>query len=131
MGDMKSMVLDKHPQRGDTGKLAGKKFIGYWKSKYDPGLPDVNDFVDETWTNGIERIVVTDYLSRGEEISRARGMSNCRVCGKMNGSTEMTDGEYVWPEGLAHYVRDHSVRPPSDLIEKALAAANNTKKEKE
>lgn len=24
-----------------------------------------------------------------------------------NGAVEYTDGTYVWPEGLAHYIYDH------------------------
>jgi hypothetical protein len=29
---------------------------------------------------------------------------------------ERTDGFFLWPEGLAHYVRDHSVRLPDEVI---------------
>lgn len=41
----------------------------------------------------------------------------CRVCGVRNGSAELTDGEnFVWPEGLAHYVESHDVRLPDDVL---------------
>src|SRR4051812_25522741 len=49
----------------------------------------------------------------------ATGLSRCRLCGKDNGSSEFTDGTHQWPEGLAHYVSDHSVRLPRELVEHA------------
>jgi len=45
------------------------------------------------------------------------GFSTCRICGKSNGSRELVDSSYLWPEGLAHYVRVHSVRLPSEFID--------------
>ena len=32
---------------------------------------------------------------------------------------EYTDGTYVWPEGLAHYILDHAVRLPDQLVRHA------------
>jgi hypothetical protein len=28
----------------------------------------------------------------------------------------MTDGVYCWPEGLAHYVKEHDVRLPDEFV---------------
>lgn len=39
----------------------------------------------------------------------------CRVCGQVVGNLELSDGVYVWPEGLAHYVLSHSVRLPAEF----------------
>jgi len=36
-----------------------------------------------------------------------------------NGAVEYTDGMYVWPEGLAHYIHDHAVRLPEELVRHA------------
>jgi hypothetical protein len=47
------------------------------------------------------------------------GYSTCRFCGMNNGAAEYTDGTYVWPEGLAHYVYDHAVRLPGELVRHA------------
>ena len=44
------------------------------------------------------------------------GLSDCRLCGRVNGSAEFTDGVYLWPEGLAHYVREHSVKLPNEVL---------------
>ncbi|CBN76468.1 conserved unknown protein [Ectocarpus siliculosus] len=35
---------------------------------------------------------------------------------KFMGCTTLTDGKYVWPEGLAHYIEEHAVRPPDDFV---------------
>ena len=34
-----------------------------------------------------------------------------------NGNLDLTDGVYLWPEGLAHYVREHDVRLPDEFTE--------------
>lgn len=42
-----------------------------------------------------------------------RGWSNCRLCGKMNGSKELEiirgGTKYRIPEGYLHYLEDHAV----------------------
>jgi hypothetical protein len=49
------------------------------------------------------------------------GYSFCRfVCGIADwdmGSADFCDGDWLWPEGLAHYVEKHSVRLPDEFIE--------------
>jgi len=104
------MILDKCPD------VSGLKGIGYWKSEYEPELPNTHDFVDHSWT-GDERKMVMDYLSGGEVIMRFRGMSRCRVCGEFNGSTTMSDGTYAWPQGFQHYLLEHGVRPPQEFVD--------------
>jgi hypothetical protein len=76
----------------------------------------VHDFVDESWDERV-RNLVAGYLANGTILACAAGVSRCRLCGKANGSAEFTDGVYMWPEGLAHYVGDHSVRPPKIFID--------------
>lgn len=36
------------------------------------------------------------------------------------GCCTLTDGKYLWPEGLAHYVECHAVRPPSHFVRRAV-----------
>lgn len=40
------------------------------------------------------------------------------------GSRELTDGEWVWPEGLSHYVREHGVGLPEQFISHVLAGGS-------
>jgi hypothetical protein len=89
--------------------------IGYWSNGADEGWPNPRDLVDETWDER-ERDQVASYLEQGFIPWVAAGPSACRLCGAPNGSAELTDGVYLWPEGLAHYVRDHSVRLPDEVV---------------
>jgi hypothetical protein len=96
--------------------------IGYWRAKDAAHWPDPVDFIDSTWDVD-ERDIVVDYLSRGFVVRAYMGYSPCRICGRDNGALELSDGIYVWPEGLAHYLADHGVRPPEQFVAHALAMA--------
>lgn len=97
------------------------KLIGYWCGPgAAAGWPDPSRFVDPAWEE-IERDNVADYLGRGFVVRAYMGYSPCRLCGKDNGCLELSDGVYVWPEGLAHYLIDHSVRPPEPFLSHALS----------
>ncbi len=91
------------------------KALGYWRSEEEPDLPDPVVHIDEEWDVS-EREWVVDYLSRGQIVGVAMGSSQCRICNAPNGSREFTDGDYYWPEGLAHYVITHGVRLPAEFI---------------
>ena len=45
------------------------------------------------------------------------GYSTCRICGIDNGTKDLSDGKYMWPEGLVHYVKDHNLRLPKEFEE--------------
>lgn len=99
-----------HSQEEDESH-SGPTVIGYWRNAAEPYWPDVNDYVDPTW-DPTARATVADRLRAGRQVRQSRGHSTCRICGQPNGTAEFTDGTYVWPEGLAHYVSDHQVRLP-------------------
>jgi hypothetical protein len=48
---------------------------------------------------------------------RLQAARSVEICGKANGCAELTDGVYLWPEGLAHYVLEHSVKLPDDVLD--------------
>lgn len=71
--------------------------------------------VDHSWeTSCHDRIV--DYLSKGVVLHAPDGYSSCRFGCGLNGSTELTDGIWLWPEGLRHYVVEHHVRLPAEFV---------------
>ncbi len=94
--------------------------IGYWCADGDrrSDLPDPRDWVDPEWDEE-ERGETGAYFSTGTLFRAFAGLSPCRICGKQNGSVEYTDGSYVWPEGLAHYIDEHQVRLPEPLVRHA------------
>jgi len=109
------VILLAHPE--DPSAPRGRSYIGFWRSAYFPDLPDPEDFLDEGW-NDEERARVALYLQCAEVAESYRGSSKCRICGKSPlGSRELSDGIYRWPEGLAHYLTAHAVRPPEKFLE--------------
>jgi hypothetical protein len=100
------------------------RLIGYWRSKQEPHWPDPVVMIDDTMS-AKTRDLVAHYLRAGQATSWiAAGYSSCRICGKPNGTRERTDGTFLWPDGLAHYVAEHSVRLPDELISLAEAWAD-------
>lgn len=95
--------------------------IGYWRQSE-------NDSDTLPWPiEGESRLPletkqkITKYLDNGKLHAAYRGWSTCRICGTMNGSTCLTDGEFVYPEGYSHYILDHGVNPDSRLLAKVLS----------
>ena len=116
--------------------------IGYWrtsKDKFDDEnchLPAVEDYIQPGWwdliygsflrhytgnmVHGDElKNIVIDYLDSFDKINHFRGYSGCRVCHCHNGSAERTDGKYLWPEGYSHYIKEHDVIVPLEIIKRA------------
>jgi hypothetical protein len=76
----------------------------------------VTEYVDSNWDRD-ERLEVGLYLQNGLVARAWMGYSPCRLCDSaQNGNLDLTDGTYVWPEGLAHYVLDHDVRLPDEFV---------------
>lgn len=114
--------------------------IGYWRSpKFDWSAEEQN-FKQVGWsgpwladpvrllqsTGGVELDPnVISYLRRGREFARWRGYSFCRFeCGIPDpemGHRCLTDGAWVWPEGLVHYVERHRLPLPEEFVEVARA----------
>jgi len=68
---------------------------------------------------------VIDYLRQGQIARAYMGWSRCRLCDQNNGNLELTDGTYVWPSGLVHYVESHDVRLPQRFVTHAEARVDS------
>jgi hypothetical protein len=102
------------------------KVIGYWQSFHEPHYPDPGSFVDDTW-NVEEKAKVIAYLKAAHEMPYAFGGNSwCRFrCGIVSlGNTEFTDGAYLWPAGLLHYVETHNVKLPREVLDHMLSNKN-------
>jgi hypothetical protein len=101
------------------------KAVGYWyypsPSRLSPEerFPDPRRLVRPNWAAG-QRGRIAAYLRSGKTYAHWRGFSFCRFrCGTRPsemGSRCLTDGIWVWPEGLAHYVECHGVHLPSEFV---------------
>ena len=103
--DMKDVGFWKVPKRG-----------GYWSGD---NLPDPTTLVDPEWEKD-NRDKIIAYLKAGKPICAYMGYSHCRFnCGIPDpnmGDSDYSDGTYVWPQGLAHYIEKHNVKLPDDFV---------------
>lgn len=101
---------------------AASKYVGYWRDWAEPDLEDEGelpwpgDSVDESW-DAAERAAVIKHLQAGKPCRGWRGLAQCRLCGERLGSCDMTDGLWVWPQKLEHYLLVHHVRLPVEFVE--------------
>jgi len=93
--------------------------IGYWFSNDEPELPMPQNFID-TSISLSERLQLVNYLKKGKRLHEWMGYSHCRFGCKIPvheiGNACLTDGTYLWPEGLSHYIAEHEVWLPQSFI---------------
>ena len=104
-----------------TSRPAEGNKVGFWPDGKD-GVHAVLSWSDSTFTSDPAYMAVLWYVQRPERQTHYRGWSNCRVCGCVNGSADYHRDGYTWPEGYAHYITAHSVRPPQHFISAAIKA---------
>lgn len=98
--------------------------VGYWRSPEQPALPDPALHIDRAWDEE-ERSATLRYLRSAPACMRFCGYSTCRLCGRSGpelGDSDRTDGTWLWPEGLPHYLEHHAVRPPEPFLVHLRAA---------
>jgi hypothetical protein len=101
------------------------KAIGFWiRDLRDESYPAPQELVGALSEE--QRRKLGQYLESGATFEQYLGYAWCRfVCGASTesgfarldsrlGSRELTDGAWVWPEGLAHYVREHGIVLPGE-----------------
>ncbi len=91
--------------------------IGYWiRSLADDEYPPPQELVTDY--DPATRDQIAAYLDAGSTFAVYRGLSWCRFfCDHPMGNCELTDGEWVWPQDLSHYVRNHDVRLPDEFVD--------------
>lgn len=101
--------------------IGGRTALGYWRGSDDSDLPDPRASVDPSW-DPAERALVVAYLRAAPRLEQWRGYSWCRICDlSTNGTGCLGDDTYNWPEGFAHYVEAHGVRPPAGFVAHVLS----------
>lgn len=110
----------------DPNSIDGRTAIGYW---HDEGRGSAQNAVEEGWDPN-EREMVLNYLKLASKdkddgndkdvphvLQQWRGLAFCRICEEMIGNSCNGDSKYNWPEGYAHYIEKHSVKPPQKFID--------------
>jgi len=93
--------------------------IGYWTTGPDSEYPDPKNLMNSEFykKNWKIKSQLTAYIKSGKPCNFYRGFSSCRICGKILGSHERTDGTYIWPDQLEHYILEHNVLLPQKFID--------------
>lgn len=97
-------------------EIARLKPVGFWRSEREPDLPHPRNLVDVSWSSE-ERASVLLYLGDayvGPYHSCGMSWSRLGCPGHPDdiGTLDLTDGTFLFPEGFAHSIRVHAVRPP-------------------
>jgi hypothetical protein len=97
------------------------RIIGYWHFKFGDGYSHPQALVDPAWESG-RRAAIVRYLRAGFVLGREFGSSYCRFgCPEFNGSADLCDDAWLWPDGLAHYVEHHLIRLPDEFVAHAAS----------
>ena len=95
--------------------------VGYWHGKgcgCEP-FPIPQLLVRDGYVASL-RENICRYLDSGVEFHACMGYSFCRFrCGipdSRMGCRDLSDGHWLWPQGLSHYVRVHDVRLPDEFV---------------
>ena len=102
--------------------------IGFWKgSGAHARFHNPQEFVSDSEAEEAIRSELIRYLRTGRCVEACFGCSWCRFeCGideSLMGTLDLSDGIWVWPEGLAHYVDVHRVRLPSEFVRAATSTS--------
>lgn len=89
-----------------------------------PQMPMPHGLVTNQW-DPEEKLKIIAYLRAGRPVNLYCGVSWCRFkCGisdGLMGCDDRTDGAWIWPEGLTHYVEVHSISLPDKFLQHARA----------
>ncbi|MEO6595420.1 MAG: hypothetical protein ABIP94_11770 [Planctomycetota bacterium] len=102
--------------------MSNLEVLGWWFHERAPdGYPRPQRLVSP-WDPG-ERAAVLDYLRAGKTLVSYPTSSYCRfACGERDlGHRDLTDGTFVWPDGLSHYINRHEVRLPPRFVAHVLS----------
>lgn len=97
--------------------------VGYWVGGFDEGAkkyihPSI--IIDSTWHNE-DKAKIIGYLKQGIPFWHDLGYSFCRFedgpPDDQMGSMDLTDGIWLWPEGLYIYVEKFNIRLPDEFYD--------------
>ncbi|MCB9588969.1 MAG: hypothetical protein H6718_26390 [Polyangiaceae bacterium] len=96
--------------------------IGLWYEDEFP-WPDPRELVGPPLE---DKVQIVAYLRSGVRVHEQLGYSHCRFPEgpppEQMGNCELTDGTWIWPEGLWVYVHFFDVRLPDEFIQHVRGA---------
>lgn len=103
-----------------------KRWFGVWREAGGAysACPSVNDFIDPTLLAAYDRDRLVRYLETAHVVATTSRLNfPCVVCGARRGGSlsYRTDGDWLWPDDLGHYVTEHNVAPPLAMLASVVA----------
>jgi hypothetical protein len=98
----------------------GYERVGFWRAGEMPSMDETLPWPEPYLWGPTKRDVLV-YVRAAPVVQAYFGEHRCRLCGVACGNTEKSDGVFVWPEGLAHYLVRHDVKLPQHFIDHVLA----------
>ncbi len=95
-------------------------FFGFWKtSEFDPDdSPWVHDCIDVNWKPADKNKLFKYIDSCPLVIVSGSIRTKCLLCDDELASSDfVSDGKWLWPKDLTHYMLKHFVRLPDKFIE--------------
>jgi len=115
-------LFDELPEQAPPRPLL--KALGFWS----PDGADPRKLVAPGFY-GSELGSIVHYLRTAQSVMDYLGYSYCRFnCGiesQHMGAEELSDGEWAWPAGLAHYVETHHILLPEEFVATMRARQRN------
>jgi len=97
---------------------ADKKWFGFWRvnPSSDAYLPELSAWIDPTW-NPNDKDKILAYLENSPMVVASTSVRTpCLICDEaLNSSNFQSDGVWLWPEDLKHYIHMHHVKIPSSF----------------
>jgi hypothetical protein len=90
----------------------------------EEGVPRFSEFVDVGWQPG-DKLRIVEYLKSAPNVLSSSSLPTpCMICGAELGDpgSFFSDGEWLWPERLVHYMIEHDVRLPDEFVERIRKA---------
>lgn len=80
-------------------------------------LPDVHELINAEWPTEAKQKALRYLKDTPVVVAASVPSFECEICGKMLPSSSFqSDGEWLWPETLVHYLEMHDVALPVSLI---------------
>lgn len=93
--------------------------VGFWSAGGRSNDPHPADLSKHWYASQVTDWIAA-YLRSGQTYRQYLGYSFCRfACGtddRLMGDRSLTDGIWVWPEGLVHYVVEHAIELPQEFL---------------
>ncbi|MEK6833229.1 MAG: hypothetical protein AABY32_04225 [Nanoarchaeota archaeon] len=90
--------------------------VGYWNGYYEKNNKYIwpQEIISKNKIENKDKIV--QYLSKGSDAICWRGFAGCRICDTLLGTRCLSDGTWIWPQRLEHYIIEHNIVLPEEFI---------------